>query len=100
MPNPGPARFLTDAETVASTLFSRAASNRCDKTRMASKSNSKSKATSESDVLKGWRQIADFLGEPTSVVERWASKGMPVRRQGRSVTATAKELNDWMGKES
>ena len=67
---------------------------------MASKSNSKSKATSESDVLKGWRQIADFLGEPTSVVERWASEGMPVRRQGRSVTTTAKELNDWIGNES
>lgn len=67
---------------------------------MASKSNSKSKASSEADVLKGWRQIANFLGEPTSVVERWASEGMPVRRQGRSVTATAKELNDWMGKES
>ena len=67
---------------------------------MASKSNSKSTATSESDVLEGWRQIADFLGEPTSVVERWASEGMPVRRQGRSVTARAKELNDWMGEES
>jgi hypothetical protein len=25
---------------------------------------------------------------------------MPVRRQGRSVTARAKELNDWMGEES
>jgi hypothetical protein len=67
---------------------------------MASQSNPKSKATSESDVLKGWRQIADFLGEPTSVVERWASQGMPVRRQARSVTTTAKELNDWLGKES
>ena len=100
IPDPRPVPFLPHAETVASTLSSRAASNRCHKTRMASKSNSKSKATSESDVLQGWRQIADFLGEPTSVVERWASEGMPVRRQGRSVTTTAKELNDWMGKES
>jgi len=67
---------------------------------MARKSNAKSTANSGSEVLKGWRQIAAFLGEPTSVVERWASKGMPVRRQGRSVIATAQELNDWMGRES
>jgi hypothetical protein len=52
------------------------------------------------DELKGWQQIAAFLGEPTSVVQRWASEGMPVRRQGRFVSTTPQELNDWMGKES
>lgn len=50
--------------------------------------------------LKGWQQIAGFLGEPTSVVQRWASEGMPVRRQGRYVTTTADELNQWLGRES
>ena len=101
MPNPRPAGFLAGMLRQLHRLC-RPGPHPTDvrKTRMASKSKSKSKATSGSDVLKGWRQIADFLGEPTSVVERWASEGMPVRRQGRSVTATAKELNDWMGKES
>jgi hypothetical protein len=58
------------------------------------------KVSTPSDELKGWQQIAAFLGEPTSVVQRWASEGMPVRRQGRFVSTTPQELNDWMGKES
>ena len=52
------------------------------------------------ETLKGWQQIAAFLGEPTSVVQRWASDGMPVRRQGRHVETTPDELNAWLGKES
>jgi hypothetical protein len=51
-------------------------------------------------LLKGWQQIAEFLGEPVSVVERWASEGMPVSRQGRFVTAVPQELDAWFGKES
>ena len=34
-------------------------------------------------TLKGWQQIADFLGEPQSVVQRRANEGMPVRKEGR-----------------
>ena len=67
---------------------------------MARKSNTKSKAITDSQELKGWREIAAFLGEPTPVVQRWASDGMPLRRQGRFVTTTTKELNDWLGKQS
>ena len=52
------------------------------------------------ETLKGWQQIATFLGEPTSVIQRWASDGMPVRRQGRYVHTTPNELNAWLGKES
>ncbi len=52
------------------------------------------------EVLKGWQQIAAFLGEPPSVVQRWASEGMPVRKQGRYVETTPDELNAWLGKES
>ncbi len=52
------------------------------------------------DVLKGWQQIASFLGEPTSVVQRWANEGMPVRREGRYVATTPEELNAWLGKQS
>ena len=51
-------------------------------------------------LLKGWQQIAAFLGEPTSVVQRWASDGMPVRKQGRYVETTPNELNAWLGRES
>jgi hypothetical protein len=50
--------------------------------------------------LKGWQQIASFLGETPSVVQRWASEGMPVRRQGRFVSTSPEELNEWLGKES
>jgi hypothetical protein len=52
------------------------------------------------ETLKGWQQIAAFLGEPTSVVQRWASDGMPVRKQGPYVETTPEELNTWLGKES
>lgn len=51
-------------------------------------------------TLKGWQQIAHFLGEPASVVQRWAAEGMPVRRQGRFVSTTPDELNAWLGRES
>ncbi len=52
------------------------------------------------ETLKGWQQIATFLGEPVSVVQRWATEGMPVRRQGRFFAPLATELNAWLGKES
>ena len=51
-------------------------------------------------TLSGWKQIAAFLGEPESVVQRWGAEGMPVRREGRLVTTTPEELNAWLGKES
>jgi hypothetical protein len=52
------------------------------------------------EVLKGRQQISGFLGEPHSVVRRWASEGMPVRKPGRYVETTPDELNAWLGKES
>jgi len=51
-------------------------------------------------ALTGWQQIAAYLGHPSAVVQRWASEGMPVRRQGRFVTTTPEELNAWLGRES
>jgi hypothetical protein len=66
----------------------------------AARKQSKQTATAEAETLKGWQQIAAFLGEPASVVQRWASEGMPVRRQGRYVETTPAELNTWLGKES
>jgi hypothetical protein len=54
----------------------------------------------EPTLLKGWQQIAAFLGQPVSVVQRWATEGMPVRRQGRYVESSREELNRWLGRES
>lgn len=52
------------------------------------------------DTLKGWQQIATFLGQPVSVAQRWAKTGMPVKREGKFVMATPRELNGWLGRES
>ncbi|MGB8988828.1 MAG: hypothetical protein WCC37_19670 [Candidatus Sulfotelmatobacter sp.] len=66
-----------------------------------SKSTKKTnRAHGQDAVLKGWQQIAGFLGEPVSVVQRWGTEGMPVHHEGRYVTATPAELDAWMGKES
>jgi hypothetical protein len=54
----------------------------------------------DSDLLKGWQKIATFLGQPVSVVQRWAAEGMPIRKQGRYVESSRKELNLWLGRES
>ncbi len=50
-------------------------------------------------ALKGWQQISGFLSQPVSVAQRWAKDGMPLKRQGRHVTAIPKELNKWLGRE-
>ncbi len=67
---------------------------------MPQKNHKRVKTEDTPEILKGWKQIASFLGEPVSVVERWGAEGMPVQRQGRLVTTTPAELNAWMGKES
>jgi phage terminase Nu1 subunit (DNA packaging protein) len=54
----------------------------------------------QSDRLKGWQRISEFLGEPLSVVQRWAHEGMPVHKEGKSVIASRDELNAWLGKQS
>ncbi len=66
---------------------------------MAKKSQNP-KRNAEPTELKGWQQIAAFLGEPTSVVQRWAAEGMPVHRQGRYVSTTPEQLNAWLGQQS
>jgi hypothetical protein len=64
------------------------------------KRTTKKKQEPTPQTLKGWQQISAFLGEPPSVVQRWATEGMPLRRQGRYVETTPDELNAWLGKES
>ena len=50
--------------------------------------------------LRGWKEIAEFLGQPVAVAQRWAKSGMPVVKKGRSMTAEPEELNRWLGRES
>lgn len=54
----------------------------------------------EPKALKGWQQIASFLGQPISVAQRWASEGMPAKRQGKYVESTREDLNRWLIRES
>jgi hypothetical protein len=65
--------------------------------RMKKPPNSKS----VSGELKGWQEIATFLGQPVAVAQRWArSEGMPAERRGRYVYASREKLNQWLGRES
>ncbi len=50
--------------------------------------------------LKGWQNIAQFLGQPIAVAQRWGKSGMPVSRQGRHMTANPDDLRRWLAKES
>jgi hypothetical protein len=52
------------------------------------------------ESLNGWQKIVDFLGQPTSVAQRWARSGMPVIHEGRHVQASPDQLNRWLGRES
>ena len=52
------------------------------------------------ELLKGWQQIAEYLGQPVSVAERWEHEGMPVERKGRNIFASREELGGWLGRES
>jgi len=50
--------------------------------------------------LKGWNEIAIFLGQPAALVQRWARSGMPVAREGRFMYATREELSRHLGREA
>jgi hypothetical protein len=60
----------------------------------------KPKGEAAASSLKGWQQIAQFLGQPIAVAQRWGRTGMPVSRQGRFITANPEELNRWLGREA
>jgi hypothetical protein len=58
------------------------------------------KAQDQQYELKGWREIAGFLGQPITLAQRWAKSGMPIEKRGRYVYSTREELNTWLGRES
>jgi hypothetical protein len=51
-------------------------------------------------ALKGWTAIARYLGIPVTTAHRWASEGMPVRREGRFTVADRDAVSAWLGRES
>jgi hypothetical protein len=59
----------------------------------------KAKPKPEHQVLKGWGEIAEFLGQTPSVAQRWQHEGMPVTREGRFVHAAPQELTARVGTE-
>lgn len=67
---------------------------------MAKQEKKQAPPENDSKMLKGWQQIAAFLGHPAAVVQRWAAEGMPVHREVRFVATTANDLNAWLGKQS
>jgi len=67
---------------------------------IAKPAKKRSEPKAQPEVLKGWQQIAGFLGHPSAVVQRWASEGMPVHKQGRYVETTPEELKAWLGKQA
>jgi len=54
----------------------------------------------QDERLKGWNEIATFLGQPVAVAQRWARSGMPVAREGRFMYATREELSRYLGREA
>jgi hypothetical protein len=57
----------------------------------------KANSKSESRTLKGWRKIAEFLGQTMAVAQRWQKSGMPVTHEGRFVYASPEDLTAWVG---
>jgi hypothetical protein len=54
----------------------------------------------EPDELKGWEEIASFLGQPVSLAQRWVDSGLPVEKRGRYVYSSRAKLNAWLGRET
>jgi len=70
------------------------------KQKLAKKSRPATKPRVQSGRLKGWNEIATFLGQPVAVAQRWARSGMPVAREGRFICASQDELSVYLGREA
>ena len=64
------------------------------------KVSTKKPPATDAGPLKGWTTIARFLGIPVATAHRWASEGMPVRREGRFTVADREAVSAWLGRES
>ena len=70
------------------------------KQKPAKKSRPATKPRVQNERLKGWTEIASFLGQPVAVAQRWARSGMPVMREGRFMYASREELSGYLGREA
>jgi len=70
------------------------------KQKPAKKSRPVTKPRVANERLKGWNEMASFLGQPVAVAQRWARSGMPVTREGRFMYASREELNGYLGREA
>ncbi len=70
------------------------------KQKPAKKSERATKPKVHNERLKGWNEIASFLGQPVAVAQRWARSGMPVTREGRFIYASREELGRYLGGEA
>jgi hypothetical protein len=71
-----------------------------NKKKLPKKNSRVPKQLARSDRLKGWTQIAKFLGQPVAVAQRWAKSGMPLTREGWFMIASTEELSRYMGCEA
>jgi hypothetical protein len=70
------------------------------KPKSAKKSRLATKPKVQNERLKGWNEIARFLGQSLAVAQRWARSGMPVMREGRFMFASPEELSQYLGREA
>lgn len=70
------------------------------KQKPAKKSGPATKPKVPNERLKGWNEIASFLGQPVAVAQRWGRSGMPVTREGRFMYASREELSKYLGGEA
>jgi hypothetical protein len=70
------------------------------KSRPAKRPLRASKPKNQKERLKGWNEIAGFLGQPVAVAQRWARSGMPLTREGRFMYASQEELSGYLGREA
>jgi hypothetical protein len=71
-----------------------------NKQKSAKKNRRTTKPRVQNERLKGWNEIATFLGQPVAVAQRWARSGMPVTREGRFMYASPEELSGYLGHEA
>src|SRR5438105_13666956 len=68
------------------------------KPKSAKKRRPATKPKVQNERLKGWNEIARFLGQPVAVAQRWARSGMPVTREGKFMYASREELSLDLGR--
>jgi fermentation-respiration switch protein FrsA (DUF1100 family) len=66
----------------------------------AKKKSSNKKLPATEGSLKGLTAIARYLGIPVATAHRWASEGMPVRRESRFTVADRDAVSAWLGREA